>query len=293
MGINMAQKSGKQSNSRRSGGSQTAKQKTEQTPKTGDDQNVAKNPQETQQSVSPSGLSDQVEAQRNAENNFDEDGYPVNATRPKPENWNDMSDDEKRAYVYASSDGSDDVQIRQALEQGDNPDDVQNPAENSGPDSLDAQDKNQSQEHTAKAGVNTDPEAPYGEGDGADNVEMGSNEYLAKSGKGQLFGNGPETVNVTNHAKKIAPPEGRILRDGEETTFSGTVVGQMAVVDEDVFREVYPRNSKRPSYVLVYVKGTAVPLNTLNALGINTDEAQAKSLVDDEEQGTDENADKE
>lgn len=274
----MAQNKSKQSQSRRSGGSQTAKKKAEA-------QNVSENSNEKQQGVSPAGLSDQVEAQRNAENNFDEDGYPVNADRPKPENWNELSDDEKRAYVYASSDGSDDAKVRESIEAGEGvPDEDKTGTEDSGPDSQDAQDKNQSQEHTAKAGVNTDPEAPYGEGDGAEAVEMGSNEYLAKSSKGQLFGNGPETVNVTNHAKKIAPPEGRILRDGEETAFSGTVVGAMAIVDEDVYREVYPFRSKRPSYVLVYVKGTAVPLNTLNALGINTDEAQAKSLVDDEEQ---------
>lgn len=31
----------------------------------------------------------------------DEDGYPLNTDRPKPDNWNEMDDDEKRAYVYS------------------------------------------------------------------------------------------------------------------------------------------------------------------------------------------------
>jgi len=255
----MASKS-RQSNSRRSGGSQTAK-KTAAAPKSSEGQNVSENPQDKQQGVSPTGMSDAIEERRNAENNFDADGYPTNVDKPKPDNWNDMSDDEKREYVYGDDNNSDD-----------DSNDEDDAAKDQNPSEDDSEDD---------------------ESEGGDGVEMASNEYL--SSKGMLFGNGPNTVNPTNAGKKVDPPKGRILREGEETQFSGTIVGNMAVVDEDVYREVYPFRSKRPSYILVYVKGTAVPLNTLNALGINTDEAQAQSLIDadENEQGDDENDTKE
>lgn len=35
-----------------------------------------------------------------SDDGYDEDGYPVNSEYPKPDNWSDLSDEEKRDYVY-------------------------------------------------------------------------------------------------------------------------------------------------------------------------------------------------
>lgn len=92
-----------------------------------------------------------------------------------------------------------------------------------------------------------------------------------------------------NPEHKVAEPKGRILRNGEATTFSGEVVGNTVIVKEDVYREVYPFRSKRPTYVLVYAAGTGVPVTSLNALGVtvndtsNNDEESEDNSGDDEE----------
>lgn len=38
---------------------------------------------------------------------YDEDGFPTNSDKEKPENWNDFSDEEKRAYVYGKDEEDD------------------------------------------------------------------------------------------------------------------------------------------------------------------------------------------
>ncbi len=54
-------------------------------------------------------------------------------------------------------------------------------------------------------------------------------------------------------------PNGHIIRIGEEITIPGDDTGNAIAVSEDVYREVLPRNCKRPSYILLYRKGTIVP----------------------------------
>lgn len=64
---------------------------------------------------------------------------------------------------------------------------------------------------------------------------------------------------------RVRPPVGRILKAGEPLRFDGTTVGPVVVANEDVFREVYPRRSKRPIYTLVLRKGMRVPSSTLRS----------------------------
>jgi hypothetical protein len=59
-----------------------------------------------------------------------------------------------------------------------------------------------------------------------------------------------------------APP-GLILRNGEDVTIDGMDMGQFVIVKQDVYREVYPRGTRRPSYFLLYHRGQRVLKSTL------------------------------
>lgn len=59
-----------------------------------------------------------------------------------------------------------------------------------------------------------------------------------------------------------APP-GLILRNGEDVVIDGMDMGQFVIVKQDVYREVYPRGTKRPSYFLLYHRGQRVLKSTL------------------------------
>lgn len=61
----------------------------------------------------------------------------------------------------------------------------------------------------------------------------------------------------------VAVPDGIILRDGEPVTIDGMDMGQFIVVKRDVYREVYPRGTRRPSYYLLYHRGQQVLKSTL------------------------------
>lgn len=58
-------------------------------------------------------------------------------------------------------------------------------------------------------------------------------------------------------------PVGRILRGDDEVEFDGEKVGNMIIVKENVYREVFARGAKTPNYVLLYRKGTLVHANTM------------------------------
>lgn len=60
-------------------------------------------------------------------------------------------------------------------------------------------------------------------------------------------------------AKMGDPPKGKIIKEGEDVSFEGEQVGDQIIVKEDVYREVFPRGTKRPHYVLLAAAGTAVP----------------------------------
>ena len=63
-----------------------------------------------------------------------------------------------------------------------------------------------------------------------------------------------------------AEPNGHVIHIGEEITVPGDDLGNSIMVTEDVYREVIPRNSVRPSYILLYTKGTVVPKHILTKL---------------------------
>jgi len=62
---------------------------------------------------------------------------------------------------------------------------------------------------------------------------------------------------IRKHPGQTAP-EGRILEVGDPLEFEGEKVGRSIVVKEDVYRRYIPRGAKRPSYDLLYRKGTVL-----------------------------------
>lgn len=61
-------------------------------------------------------------------------------------------------------------------------------------------------------------------------------------------------------------PNGLILSATEPVRIEADDYGNYVVVKRDVYRKVYPLNSKRPSYYLIYTKGSRVLKSTLQAL---------------------------
>ena len=61
----------------------------------------------------------------------------------------------------------------------------------------------------------------------------------------------------------VAVPKGIILRENDPISIDGMDMGQWVIVKQDVFREVYPRGTKRPSYFLLYSRGQRVLKSTL------------------------------
>lgn len=61
-------------------------------------------------------------------------------------------------------------------------------------------------------------------------------------------------------------PNGLILKQGDPVRLEGEDAGIAVIVKRDVYREVYPSNSRRPSYVLVYPRGARVLKSTLQRL---------------------------
>ena len=78
-----------------------------------------------------------------------------------------------------------------------------------------------------------------------------------------------ESKDVKNPRAKYQPtePKGHIIRVGEEITVPGDDLGNAIRTTEDVYREVFPRNSKRPSFILLFPKNTIVPKHAVRKLG--------------------------
>ena len=78
------------------------------------------------------------------------------------------------------------------------------------------------------------------------------------------------TVETKEEPKPFVPhwtaPNGLILQADEPVRIEADDHGNYVVVKRDVYREVYPVNSKRPSYFLLYSKGSQVLKSTLQAL---------------------------
>lgn len=62
-------------------------------------------------------------------------------------------------------------------------------------------------------------------------------------------------------------PQGKILGPDDDVSFDGEQVGNMVLVKENVYRKVTPLGSNRPSYVLLYRKGTQVPATSVQSQG--------------------------
>jgi hypothetical protein len=63
-------------------------------------------------------------------------------------------------------------------------------------------------------------------------------------------------------------PKGLILGPDDPVRLTGKDTGTEVIVDQDIFRRVYPRNTKRPTYILLYPKGMKVAKSTLTRVNI-------------------------
>lgn len=53
-------------------------------------------------------------------------------------------------------------------------------------------------------------------------------------------------------------PDGLILEPGEPVVVEGDDFGQFIVVKQDVYRKAFPNNARRPSYILLYTRGSQI-----------------------------------
>jgi hypothetical protein len=61
----------------------------------------------------------------------------------------------------------------------------------------------------------------------------------------------------------VGVPDGLILGPNEPLRIEGEDMGNVVIVKQDIYRQVFPRRSTRPSYVLVYPRGAQVLKSTL------------------------------
>lgn len=84
---------------------------------------------------------------------------------------------------------------------------------------------------------------------------------------------GPDEDGPVNYGDQAVPPQdGKVLKWDEEETFEADDQGTVVVVKENVYREFYHRNTRRPSYKLVYAKGQVVPKGMLKPVGTEADQ---------------------
>jgi hypothetical protein len=86
-----------------------------------------------------------------------------------------------------------------------------------------------------------------------------------------------------DYSKANPPPPGVILDVDEEPRFNGTRRGNMVVVNEDVWRRVFPIGSKRPTYILVFSGGAEFPETSLKTMGAEVDIVD--TVPDDNDEG--------
>ena len=71
---------------------------------------------------------------------------------------------------------------------------------------------------------------------------------------------------VMYEQRREGEPNGLILRGDEPIRIEGKDDGVEIIVKRDVFREVYPSGTRRPTYILLYAKGTRVLKSVLTKL---------------------------
>lgn len=53
-------------------------------------------------------------------------------------------------------------------------------------------------------------------------------------------------------------PDGLILEPGEPVIIEGDDFGHFIVVKQDVYRKAFPNNARRPSYIMLYARGSQI-----------------------------------
>lgn len=120
-------------------------------------------------------------------------------------------------------------------------------------------------------------------------AESGS---AADTGHGTQQGRGPTDKvdptleKVDQSHKAAAPTDGIVLKHDEAEWFEGEDRGTYVEVTKNVYREFYFRNTLRPSYSMVYVKGQMVPKTALQYSKAKVESPQTDAPV--EQQDSDE-----
>lgn len=71
---------------------------------------------------------------------------------------------------------------------------------------------------------------------------------------------------VPAYASREPAPKGIILGPNDPVKIEGDDLGHEVLITQDVYRMVFPGSSKRPSYILLYPRGTKVLKSTLARL---------------------------
>lgn len=117
--------------------------------------------------------------------------------------------------------------------------------------------------------------------------ERQTSDLAENAGVFQAKEAGPIKARDTTQASKeyevAAPPDGRVIEPGEAPTFDGEAFGSQVLVKENVYRKVMPHHSARPTYVLLWAKGTMLPQSTVEALQAQVEGADATEREDEDE----------
>lgn len=76
---------------------------------------------------------------------------------------------------------------------------------------------------------------------------------------------------------EVAEPEGIILDQNDPLELHGDEKDGFLVISDDMYRRVVPKRSKRPTFVLLYRKGTMIPLHTVQRIEKESKEANEQS----------------
>jgi hypothetical protein len=74
----------------------------------------------------------------------------------------------------------------------------------------------------------------------------------------------PVPVPLVKYGHREGIPKGAIFEYGQEVVVPGEDHETYILVTEDVFRVTYPYGARRPSYILLYAKGSHIPKTTVH-----------------------------
>jgi hypothetical protein len=78
----------------------------------------------------------------------------------------------------------------------------------------------------------------------------------------------PHTEVREQYVQREGEPNGLILGPDDPVILEGEDTGTEVVISRDIFRRVYPRNTRRPTYILLYPKGARIAKSTLQRVNI-------------------------